>query len=434
MVREPLQILPVGGLPEFRPGDDLGGAIAEAAPWLLDGDILVVTSKAVSKVEGRLISVPTDSVGRESARQAAVAAESVRTVATFGVTTITQTRHGFVLAASGVDASNVRPDEIALLPEDPDASAGALRSRIAELLGVRVAVVVSDTMGRPWRNGLTDMAIGVAGMAAIRDHRGTVDPYGNDLTVTEMADADSVAAAAELVKGKVDGVPVAVVRGLSTLDDGHGSAPLVRLADQDMFRLGTRDVVAARRSIRTFNDRPIDPALIRRAVAAALTAPAPHHTVPWRFVHVVTAAVRASLLDAMRDQWARDLAGDGFSLDSIQRRLRRGGILRAATDLLVPCLVPDGAHRYPDSRRADAERTMFTVAMGAGVENLLVQLAAEGLGSCWVSSTLFCADVVRAQLELPADWQPMGAVAVGYPAEPPPDRPLRDVGDHLLVR
>ncbi|MBA2554467.1 MAG: coenzyme F420-0:L-glutamate ligase [Geodermatophilaceae bacterium] len=433
-MRKPLQILPVGGLPEFRPGDDLGAAIAEAAPWLVDGDIIVVTSKAVSKVEGRLVSVPSDPVGRESARQAAVQAESVRVVATFGVTTITQTRHGFVLAASGVDASNVRPDELALLPEDPDAAAGAVRSRIAELLGVRVAVVVSDTMGRPWRNGLTDVAIGVAGMAAIRDHRGTVDSYGNDLMATEMADADSVAAAAELVKGKVDGVPVAVVRGLSTVDDGRGIAPLVRPADQDMFRLGTRDVVAARRSIRTFSDRPVAPELLRRAVAAALTAPAPHHTVPWRFVHVSTPVVRASLLDAMRDQWATDLAGDGFSPDSIQRRLGRGGILRAATELLVPCLVPDGAHRYPDSRRADAERTMFTVAMGAGVGNLLVQLAAEGLGSCWVSSTLFCADVVRQQLDLPADWQPMGAVAVGYPAETPPSRPARDVGDHLLVR
>lgn len=433
-MRDPLQILPVGGLPEFRPGDDLGAAIAEAARWLRDGDIVVVTSKAVSKVEGRLRPTPTDADGREAARQAAVEAEAVRVVARHGRTRITQTAHGLVLAASGVDASNVRPDEIALLPLDPDGSARQVQSRLRELLGVTVAVVVSDTMGRPWRNGLTDVAIGVAGMAALRDHRGTVDAHGNDLVLTEMADADSVAAAAELVKGKVDGIPVAVVRGLSTVDDGRGAGALIRSADEDMFRLGTRDVVAARRSIRSFSDRPVDAALLRRAVAAAVTAPAPHHTVPWRFVHVATPAVREQLLDAMRDQWAADLAGDGFSAESIRRRLRRGDILRAATELLIPCLVREGVHDYPDARRSDAERTMFTVAMGAGVENLLIQLAAEGLGSCWVSSTLFCADVVRRELDLPAHWEPMGAVAVGYPAAAPPDRPARDPGDHLLVR
>ncbi|MBA2415772.1 MAG: coenzyme F420-0:L-glutamate ligase [Geodermatophilaceae bacterium] len=433
-MREPLQILPVRGLPEFRPGDDLAAAIADAAPDLRDGDIVVVTSKVVSKVEGRLVPTPADPAGREHARQAAVVAESVRVVATHGRTRITQTAHGFVLAASGVDASNVRPDELALLPEDPDGSAGRILARLRHLLGVDVAVVVSDTMGRPWRNGLTDVAIGVAGMAALRDHRGTIDTYGNPLVLTEMADADSVAAAAELVKGKLDGVPVAVVRGLSTVDDGRGSGPLIRAADEDMFRLGTRDVVAARRSIRAFSDRPVDAALIRRAVAAALTAPAPHHTVPWRFVHVATAAVRERLLDAMRDQWASDLASDGLSTEGITRRLRRGDILRGATELLVPCLVRDGAHDYPDRRRAVAELTMFTVAMGAGVENLLVQLAAEGLGSCWVSSTLFCAEVVRRELDLPPGWEPMGAVAVGHPAEPPPERLARDPGGHILIR
>jgi coenzyme F420-0:L-glutamate ligase/coenzyme F420-1:gamma-L-glutamate ligase len=381
-MRDPLQILPVGGLPDFRPGDDLGAAIAAAAPWLKDGDIVVVTSKAVSKVEGRLVPTPLDVEGRESARQATVASESVRVIATHGRTVITQTRHGLVLAASGVDASNVRPDELALLPEDPDGSAHRLRGRLRDLLGVAVAVVLSDTMGRPWRTGLTDVAIGVAGMSALRDHRGAADTHGNELLLTEMADADSVAAAAELVKGKVDGVPVAVVRGLSTVDDGRGSAPLVRSAGEDMFRLGTRDVVAARRSIRTFSDRPVPTALLRRAVSAALTAPAPHHTVPWRFVQVATPAVRKRLLDAMQDQWAADLAADCFTPDGISRRLRRGDVLRTATELLVPCLVRDGAHDYPDARRAAAERTMFTVAMGAGVENLLVQLAAEGLGSC----------------------------------------------------
>lgn len=433
-MREPVQILPVPGLPELRPGDDLAGLIGTNAPWLRDGDILVVTSKAVSKVEGRLVRTPADGPGRERARQAAIDAESVRVVAAHGRTRITQTRHGLVLASAGVDASNVRADELALLPEDPDASARALRVRLGDLLGIEVAVVVSDTMGRPWRHGLTDVAIGVAGMQAVRDHRGSVDRHGNTLDLTEMADADSVAAAAELVKGKLDGVPVAVVRGLSIVDDDRGSAPLIRPAEDDLFRLGTRDVVAARRSVRQFADRQVDVAVLHRAVAAAVTAPAPHHSTPWRFVHVADDAVRTRLLDAMRAQWEADLTGDGFTPEQIVRRVGRGDLLRAAPELLVPCLVRDGAHDYPDRRRMEAERTMFAVAMGAGVENLLVQLAAEGVGSCWVSSTLFCADVVRRELALPESWEPMGAIAVGYPVAEPPARPRREVADFLATR
>jgi coenzyme F420-0:L-glutamate ligase/coenzyme F420-1:gamma-L-glutamate ligase len=419
-------------LPEVRPGADLAALIAGAAQ-LADGDCVVVTSKVVSKAEGRLVRIDGD---REQERLRLVDEETVRVVARRGTTTIAQTRHGLVLAAAGVDASNVQTDEVALLPLDPDASARQLREDLRRLTGRDVAVVVSDTLGRPWRNGQTDCAIGVAGLAPIRDARGTIDSHGHLLEVTEIAVADEIAAAAELVKGKTDGVPVAIVRGLSRDDDGRGAQALIRPADQDWFRLGTveaqQQAVALRRTVRAFSDAPVDAGAVERAVAAAVTAPAPHHTTPWRFV--VVQERKTALLDAMAAAWADDLRRDGFDEDAITRRLARGDLLRRAPVLLVPCLVRDGAHAYPDQRRQDAEDTMFVVAMGAAVENLLVQLATEGLGSAWVSSTMFCPDVVRAVLDLDEAWSPMGAIAIGHPAQEPRPRPDRGAADFLLHR
>ena len=243
-----LEIRPVPGLPEFSPGDDLAGAIAGAAPWLADGDVVVVTSKAVSKVEGRLVPVPPGA-DREAVRLQAVEDEAVRVVARRGPLAIVQTRHGWVVAAAGIDASNVAQDALVLLPEDADASARRLRDRLRDLLGVEVAVVVSDTFGRTWREGLTDVAVGSAGIAALTDHRGAVDAWGNRLETTRVAVVDELAAAADLVKGKLAGVPVAVVRGLPPTppdDDDPGTRPLVRLPADDLFPYGARDLVRSR--------------------------------------------------------------------------------------------------------------------------------------------------------------------------------------------
>ncbi|MFF7459524.1 coenzyme F420-0:L-glutamate ligase [Kitasatospora sp. NPDC008115] len=427
------QVLPVDGLPEIDADSDLAGLIAKAAEYR-DGDILLVTSKVVSKAEGRVLEAAD--------REAAIDAETVRLVARRGGTRIVENRNGLVMAAAGVDASNTAPGTVLLLPEDPDASARALRARLQRLTGRRLAVVLTDTFGRPWRNGLTDVAIGAAGLPVIEDHRGRTDSHGNELAQTVTATADELAAAADLVKGKATGTPVAVVRGLGhlvTAEDGEGARPLIRPAAEDMFRLGTseaiRQAVTQRRTVRAFTAAPVDPRAVRRAVAAAATAPAPHHTTPWRFVLLETPEVRTRLLDAMLAAWRRDLAGlDGWDEEKIARRTARGNVLRDAPYLVVPCLVMDGSHDYPDERRATAEREMFTVAIGAAVQNLLVTLAGEGYGSAWVSSTMFCRDTVRTALDLPAHWDPMGAIAVGHPAEPPRPRPDRPADAFIEVR
>ena len=433
-----LEILPVTGIGEVRAGDDLAALAAAHAPFLADGDILVVSSKVVSKAEGR--------VWAGSDRSAAIDAETVRVVARRRDTRIVETRHGLVLAAAGVDASNTAPGTVLLLPEDPDASARALRAGLRAAAGVDVAVLVTDSLGRPWRQGVTDVAIGAAGLEPADDLRGARDAYGNLLEVTVVAVADEIAAAAELVRPKLGGVPMAVVRGLAhrvTPGDGPGARALVRPAADDLFALGTaeamRAAVTGRRTVRFFTDDPVDRAAVTRALAAAVTAPAPHHSTPWRFVVLWSAQARTALLDAMLAAWVRDLEADGFTPAQVAKRTRRGDVLRNAPLIVVPALVGAGAegsgmHTYPDDRRNACEREMFVVAMGAAVENLLVALSAEGLGSAWISSTLFCRDVARAALDLPAGWDPMGGIAVGVPAGAPPSRPPRDPAEFVLER
>jgi coenzyme F420-0:L-glutamate ligase/coenzyme F420-1:gamma-L-glutamate ligase len=434
-----IEILPVTGLPEFRPGDDLAAAIAAAAPWLRDGDVVVITSKAVSKCEGRIVAAPADPDERDALRRRLIDGEAVRVLARRGRTLITENKQGLVQAAAGVDGSNVGATELALLPVDPDASAARLRTELGAYADV--GVVITDTMGRAWRNGQTDAAIGSAGVAVLHAYAGAHDAHGNELLVTEVAVADEIAAAADLVKGKLNAVPVAVVRGLTLRDDGSTAAKLVRSGEDDLFWLGTEESIELgrrqaqllRRSIRVFADQPVAPELIEQSVAEALTAPAPHHTRPVRFVWLTDHDRRTALLDAMREAWRTDLAGDGRAPESIERRVARGQILYDAPEVLIPFLVPDGAHSYPDPERTAAERTMFTVAAGAAVQALLVGLAVRGLGSCWIGSTIFTPDIVRSVLELPSDWQPLGAVAVGHPENPPQPRDPAPVGD-LLVR
>lgn len=250
-------VFALDGIPEIVAGDDLAKIIGDAISTssmsvggsmsvgaLEHGDILSVTSKIVSKAEGRSI--------RAADREDAITAETVRVVASRaypgGVTRIVENKLGLVLAAAGVDASNTPDGTVLLLPEDPDASAKAICTALRERFSVNVGVVITDTLGRPWRQGQTDVAIGAAGIRVLDDLRGTTDAGGRPLTVTLPAVADEIAAATDLVKGKSAGLPVAVVRGLAHLVsdlDEPGAHALVRPAEADMFRRGSDEAYAA---------------------------------------------------------------------------------------------------------------------------------------------------------------------------------------------
>ncbi len=235
-----LHVFALVGIGEVRPGDDLAEVVLDGAARtdghaLCHGDVVVVTQKVVSKAEGRLRAIDPDD---PDGHRPVVAEESVRVLRRRGALVITETRHGFVCANAGVDLSNVDRGVAALLPEDPDRSARRIRAGILARGGVDVAVIVSDTFGRPWRRGLTDVAIGCAGIGAILDLRGSTDANGRALAVTEVAVVDELAGAADLVMGKASGLPVAVVRGVepSWLRRGEVRAEIVRPPSEDLFR------------------------------------------------------------------------------------------------------------------------------------------------------------------------------------------------------
>jgi coenzyme F420-0:L-glutamate ligase/coenzyme F420-1:gamma-L-glutamate ligase len=232
-----LEILAIEGIGEVRPGDDLVSLIVQAQPDLQDGDVLVVTQKVVSKAEAQL--VPIDP-GDPDSKAKIVEGESVRVLRRRGDLVVSETRHGFVCANAGIDSSNLPQEGTAcLLPEDPDASARRIRGEIRSTAGVAPAVIISDSFGRAWRLGQSEVAIGCAGLSPLDDWRGRRDAHGRELEATLIAVGDEAAAAADLARGKASGIPVVLVRGLDrfiTLDDGPGAAALRRPPEEDLFR------------------------------------------------------------------------------------------------------------------------------------------------------------------------------------------------------
>jgi len=440
----PVTIIPIPSAHRFGAGDDIAEELARALPAagqdLHDGDIVCVVSKVVSLSEGQLVAIAGDDP-RQARRELARSQASMIVAETPGVL-VTRTPHGFVLANGGIDASNVDNGHALLLPVDADESAQQLRRAFAERLGVNVAVVITDSFGRPWRHGQLDTAIGAAGLITLRDERGGQDLDGRALEVTMAAVVDAVAAASDLARSKASGTPFVILRGLEPQVAGRSSHPdgvvatIVRPLEEDLFAHGgptaADHAIRTRRTVRSYNVEAVVPDdAIAAAIAAAASAPAPHHTKPWRFIRL-DGSLRGEVLDAMADQWRRDLSDDGVEATEIERRISRSDdLLRTAPVLLAAFVMLDGAHPYSDTRRSQAERDLFVLSAGAALANAQIALAARGLGAAWLSTTAFCPQVPRRVLDLPQSWESVGMLIIGWPAAPAQPREPVDASEFL---
>jgi coenzyme F420-0:L-glutamate ligase/coenzyme F420-1:gamma-L-glutamate ligase len=363
-----VDVVPLDGLPEIAPGDDLAAILAPRLQTLglRSGDVVAVTQKIVSKAEGRLAAAAD--------RDAVVGAETVRVVARRGELLIAETRHGLICANAGVDASNLEEGVLSLLPRDPDASAAGLRESLAAALGVDAAVIITDTFGRPWREGVVNVAIGCAGLPALLDLRGLPDHHGRVMDTTVVALADEVAAASGLVMTKAARIPVAIVRGVDRAGARNAAArDLVRAPADDLFRESPLQAVRSLEAARAFGPGPVPRATVEEAVRAAMAA---GRAPGWSFVAIDSPAGRRRVLAALPTD--RTLAG--------------------APLLLIPCAPAEGADPL------EAGRT---------VQDLLLALRALGVASMWTAATSPEGHAILGTLELAGRPVPLGVVAAG---------------------
>jgi coenzyme F420-0:L-glutamate ligase/coenzyme F420-1:gamma-L-glutamate ligase len=392
-----VEVIPITGIPEIAAGDDLGavvgGALAGIGVELQDGDVVVITQKVVSKAEGRVV------LEGSAGKAAWVNAETRRVVARRGDLVIAETRHGLVCANAGVDASNVAEGYLTLLPEDPDASAARIRESLRS--GGRdadVAVVITDTFGRPWRQGLVNVAIGCAGLPALVDLRGTKDAMGRVLEATVVALADEVAAASGLVMGKAEGVPAALIRGVHAEAPSLPASALARPAEEDLFRESAMQGLASWTEAAGFGPGEVTADAVREALLSAGAALGSGERPPWILLEVPAGVARGPLISAAERDAKPTLAD---------------------APLLVvgfagpPSTADEGAQR--DGPDWDAA----LLSAGAALQNLVLAFHVQGLSSRWIPPAAFRPGAVRDALAVSERRILIGAIAAGPAPRPP---------------
>lgn len=439
------RLIALSGVPLVNPGDDLTNiilaALAASQEQLRDGDVLVIAQKIVSKCAGRIVrlgsiesSAEAQALGREVNKDPRlvelILRESTEVIRKRRDVLIVAHRLGFIMANAGIDHSNVEQgmgdDTALLLPENPDETCAALRTRLKALTGADVAIIINDSHGRAFRNGTVGVAIGASGLPALIDRRGEPDLYGRRLQSTEVALADEIAAAASMLMGQGDeGRPVVIARGIPMQSRDGSAAELVRPKSLDLFRAPSgANLLRGRRSIRRYLQKPVPDALLETILETAAHAPSAHNRQPWRFAIVTEAESKRGLAAAMGDRLRADRTRDGDSPEAIEQDVARSfARITSAPVVIMVCLTMEDMDIYPDARRSNAEHQMAIQGTAMATQNLLLAAHEAGLGASVMCAPLFCPDTARNALELPARWEPQVLVMLGYPANP--GKPIR---------
>ncbi len=441
-----VELTALAGVPMVRPGDDLAdiilASLAASDMSLRDGDVLVLAQKIVAKAQNRFIRLGdvvaspravrlAREVGKSPELVELILRESSEVVRSRRDVLIVAHKLGLVMANAGIDQSNVEQagmgqdgvdDTVLLLPEDPDGTCAELCEALFAATGAAVGVVISDSHGRAFRNGTVGVAIGVAGVEALADLRGSPDLYSRRLQSTEVGLADEIASAASLLMGQAaEGRPIVLLRGLTNAPGGGCAADLVRRKEIDLFRSPANAdglaFIRGRRSIRRYSDAPVADDAVERILDAAVSAPSAHNRQPWRFAVLKTASARKRLAQAMGARLREDRGRDGDPADDIETDIVRSvARIASAPVAILVCLAMEDMDRYPDRRRADAEYLMAVQSTAMAMQNIQLAAHALGLGAGIMCAPLFCQDAVRTVLDLPAAWEPQALITLGVPA------------------
>jgi coenzyme F420-0:L-glutamate ligase/coenzyme F420-1:gamma-L-glutamate ligase len=450
-----VQLLALAGIPLVRPGDDLPTIICSALltsnEALKDGDILVIAQKIVSKAENRIVGlddvVPSaraltlaSEVNKDARLVELILRESDEVVRHRRDVLIVSQKLGFVVANAGIDQSNVEQSDYdntaLLLPEDPDRTCAEIAAALLRKTGAKVGVIINDSHGRAFRNGTVGVAVGVYGVKALADLRGSSDLFGRKLKSTEVGTADEIASAASILMGQSnEACPIVLARGLYHLAGQGVARDLVRPKSIDLFRsentVALERTIRDRRSIRKYKNSEVPLNAVEKILEAAISAPSAHNRQPWRFAVLKNDAVKLRLAHAMGARLRQDRMQDGDQPDAVERDVARS-IERVSTApiAIVVSLTMEDMDTYADARRAAAEHHMAAQSTAMAIQNMLLAAHGSGLAACIMCAPLFCQDAVRAALGLHPNWEPQALITLGYSAnngKPYQRRDLQDV-------
>jgi coenzyme F420-0:L-glutamate ligase/coenzyme F420-1:gamma-L-glutamate ligase len=463
-MRKNVKIIGLKNIPFIRKGDNIAQLILDACRKdnisLKEKDIILIAQTIITKSLGRTKSLKAIKPSQRAyeiykkvkplaeAKNIpvkspeliqAILDESKRVLRAEHVI-ITETHQGFICANAGIDKSNIEGEHnIGLLPKSPDQVATKIRKEITSVTGKEIGVILTDSFGRPFRNGAVGVALGISGISPTKDQRGEKDLYGRELQSTIIGQADNLASAAQLLMGESnEGIPIAIIRGYDFSFDNEATiSSILRSPESDIFRTASKEVfiktLKDRRSYKlTFSQQEVERDTIKRCIRLARWAPSAHNSQPWRYIILEKGTLREKLINRMNEKLKSDLKEDGKGESYIKKKINktRGQFLESPL-LLLLCLEKEDLEIYPDEKRNQNEFILGVQSISTSATYLLLALENEGLAACWYCAPLFAKGIVKEVLQLPPTLVPMAFFTVGYPKEskikPPYRKELEDI-------